>query len=109
MNTAYLIAVRRDRYLRPKLIIDIIDTFKSPVLAARALSQLVMEIYHRRRPRFRGPRPLIPVHDYRVVDEAQLKYLQAAAKASVTRRRRQGAKKAAITRARNRSFNNLPW
>src|SRR4051812_7847615 len=98
--------VHRDRYYWPKLRITVAARVASPTAAKAYIAGKLMASFEKLNCRGRFPR--IPVYDYRIVDEAGLKRLYAAAKASATVRRKRGAKKAAVTRARNRAAQQAP-
>jgi len=102
MSKHIVVSVRRDRYFRPKLTIVVEGRCSSQAAAERFITGLIMAAYAKRSGKKFGRFASMRVFNYRVVDELGLKRLSAAAKASVTIRRRMAAKKAAETRRRNR-------
>jgi|SRR5579871_1082528 len=101
-TTHYVVSVRRDRYSWPKLHIVIEARVKTPAAGDRFINRKLRELFDKRANCRWSRWNTMRVQDFRVVDVEGLKRLQAAAKASATIRRKRGAKKAAITRLRNR-------
>ncbi|SRR5579885_1141934 len=104
MATHYVVIVHRDRYYWPKLRISVQARVKTQAAGERFITRWIMSQYAKRcRGKF-SAHSSMRVAEFRVVDAQGLKRLQAVAKASATVRRRRGAKKAAITRLRNRGL-----
>lgn len=96
----YVVIVHRDRYIMPKLTVTVELVTSTVERAVQFVTQRLWAAF--RKKKFRGTWPMISIPDYRIVDGVGLKRLYAAAKASATLRRKRGAQKAALTRARNR-------
>ena len=101
MSKHFVVSVRRDRYFQPKLTIVVEARVSSAAAGERFITRLIMEAYAKRSGKKFGRFASMRVFNYRIVDEQGLKRLYAAAKASVTLRRKRAAKKAAETRRKN--------
>lgn len=95
-----VVSIKRDRYCQPKLTIVVEARVSSESAARKFVTEQIMAFFEKRRGKHRN---WMRVKDFRIVDEVGLKRLQAAAKASVTLRRKRAAKKAAATRAKNKA------
>lgn len=104
MSKHIVVSVSRDRYYWPKLTIVVEARVSSVKQGQRFITKQVMAAFTRRmRGKKVGRFISVRVKDFRIVDEAGLKRLRAAAKASATVRRKRAAKRAAATRAKNRA------
>lgn len=98
-----VVSVDRDRYYYPKLTIVVEARVSSAAAGEQFITAQVMRLYEKRRKGKFAKFSSMRVKEFRVVDEVGLRRLQAAAKASVTIRKKRAAKRAAETRARNRA------
>lgn len=96
-----VVIVHRDRWSWPKLTITVEGRFKTPAAADRFITRQLRAQFERRRGKHWSRWNTMRIHDYRIVDAEGLTRLRAAAKASVTIRRKRAAVKAAATRWRN--------
>lgn len=103
MSKHIVVSIHRDRWYYPKLSIIVEARVSSAAAAQRFITEQVMNSFVKRMRGKKGQYISIRVKDFRVVDEAGLKRLKAAAKASATVRRKRAAKKAAATRAKNKA------
>ena len=108
MSNHIVVSIKRFGYCRPRLTIVVEAHVSSALAGEKFIAAQVLAGYQKRRNgKFYNDTGTMRVKDYRVVDEKGLKRLYAAAKASVTIRRKMAAKKAAGTRAQNRRIEQL--
>lgn len=98
MKEHIVVSLQRHGYSWPRLVVTVEARVSSATAAERFVIDEVLKAYAKRTGR---TRVTCKVKDMRVVDELGLKRLLAAAKASVTIRRKRAAKKGILTRARN--------
>jgi hypothetical protein len=103
MSKFIVVSIHRNRWFWPTLKVVDEARVSSAAAGEKFITQRVMNAYKKRMDGKKGAYISIRVKEYRVVDATGLKRLQAAAKASVTLRRRRAAKKAAATRVKNRT------
>lgn len=103
MSKFYVVSVNRDCWRYPKLTIVIEAHVASRAEGKRFITEKVMSAFEKRLRGKMGRWPSVRIKDLRIVDDVGLKRLQAAAKASVTVRRKRAAKKAAATRAKKQA------
>jgi hypothetical protein len=96
-----VVKITRDRWFWPVLKVTTVTEKPSEESAKQYITEYIMAIYERRiNSKIKmGPYSRVYVPELRTVTREGLKRLQAAAKASVTVRRRRAAAKAAKTRA----------
>lgn len=97
----YVVSIHRDRYTHPVLKIVVEAKVRHEVEGQAFITTQIMAAYEKRCRGKLSKYSSMRIKEYRVVDEAGLKRLLAAAKASVTLRRKRAAQKAAETRRKN--------
>jgi len=102
MSKHIVVSIERKGYRYPKLTIVVHTQATTAAAARRIITDKIMAGYDKRCRGTMREYSSMRIKEYRVVDELGLKRLLAAAKASVTIRRKRAAKKAAATRAKNR-------
>lgn len=100
-DNTFVVSIERVGYRCPRLIVRVEHRTTCWGDAETFIVEKVMEAFNKRKTARWGKYKPIRVLDYRIVDAQGLKYLRAAEKGSVTRRRKLAAKKGAATRARN--------
>lgn len=96
----FVVIVHRDRWSWPRLTLTVEGRFKTREAADLYITNRLRATFDKRRGRHWSRWNSMRIHDFRVVDAVGLKRLQAAAKASVTIRRKRAAQKAVQTKIR---------
>jgi len=100
----HVVSIDRKGWRNPKLTVTVLFVTMQTSAAKRFMTDLVMAGYEKRVRGRMSQYSSMRIKEYRIVDDEGLKRLRAAAKGSITRRRRIAAKKAAATRKRNREL-----